>query len=333
MRIVQLLDPALQRRVAIVDGETLRLVNGHASTYGMAMVALDQGTPLAEVARMSLSDDTLEYGSVYHDLSDWSMLPAFDHPDDASHCLVSGTGLTHLASAKNRDSMHVQAADTPMTDSMRMYQWGVEGGRPEEGRIGAQPEWFYKGLGQVLRGHGDNLVVPPYADDGGEEPEIAGAYLVDWSGNPRRLGLMMGNEFSDHQMERKNYLYLAPSKLRNCAVGPELVLDASFEDVRGRVQIERSSEVIWSKDLRTGENHMCHSLRNLEHHHFKYAVHRRAGDVHIHFFGAGAFSFGEGLSLKDGDVMEVSFEGFGRPLRNTVRIDRTEQSLVEVRAL
>ena len=56
---------------------------------------------------------------------------------------------------------------------------------------------------------------------------------------------------------------------------------------------------------------MCHSLANLEHHHFKFEAHRRPGDIHMHFFGADAFSFGEGVRLQDGDVMQVRFEGFG----------------------
>ena len=61
---------------------------------------------------------------------------------------------------------------------------------------------------------------------------------------------------------------------------------------------------------------MCHSLSNIEHHHFKFAFHRRPGDLHIHFFGADAFSFGDGVRLEDGDTMQVRFEGFGRALRN-----------------
>jgi hypothetical protein len=61
---------------------------------------------------------------------------------------------------------------------------------------------------------------------------------------------------------------------------------------------------------------MCHSLANLEQHHFKFEFHRRPGDLHIHFFGADAFSFGDGVRLQEGDVMQVRFEGFGRTLRN-----------------
>src|ERR1035438_1530325 len=105
---------------------------------------------------------------------------------------------------------------------MRMYEWGVEGGRPEPDAIGVAPEWFFKGTGGVLRGHNEPLDVPAYAEDGGEEPEVAGIYVIDAAGHPRRVGMAAGNEFSDHGVEKRNYLYLAASKLRTCAIGPEL---------------------------------------------------------------------------------------------------------------
>ena len=78
---------------------------------------------------------------------------------------------------------------------------------------------------------------------------------------------------------------------------------------------------------------MCHSLANIEHHHFKFELHRRPGDLHIHFFGADAFSFGEGIRLEDGDVMQVRFDGFGKPLRNVVRVLTGADSLVAVQAI
>ena len=71
---------------------------------------------------------------------------------------------------------------------------------------------------------------------------------------------------------------------------------------------------------------MCHSLANLEHHHFKFDGHRRPGDVHVHFFGAHSLSFGDGIVLKDGDWIEVRYEGFGRPLRNQVRVEAKERN-------
>lgn len=126
--------------------------------------------------------------------------------------------------------MH-QAQDENLSDSMKIYQWGLKEGQPEPGTIGVQPEWFYKGNGNILRAHGQSLVVPSYANGGGEEPEVAGVYIVDQYGEPVRIGFTTVNEFSDHIREKKNYLYLAPSKLRNCSIGPELVINMDFRDV------------------------------------------------------------------------------------------------------
>jgi hypothetical protein len=111
------------------------------------------------------------------------------------------------------------------------------------------------------------------------------------------------------------------------------VIELKFDDVPGQTTIQRDGNVIWQATQASGEQRMCHSLVNLEHHHFKHAEHRRPGDVHIHFFGADAFSFKDHLRLQDGDVMAISFEGFGRPLRNPIRIDRSEQTLVGVNSL
>jgi hypothetical protein len=216
---------------------------------------------------------------------------------------------------------------------MKMFEIGLAGGRAEPGCIGAAPEWFYKGVGTILRAHDQPLAVPPHALDGGEEAEVAGVYLIGPDGTPFRVGLTQGNEFSDHVLESKNYLYLAESKLRDCALGPELVIEPRFDDVPGRTAIERDGAVIWQAAQASGERWMCHSLANLEHHHFKHAEHRRPGDVHIHFLGADTFSFKDRLRLEDGDVMTISFEGFGRPLRNPIRVDRSVQQSVIVKTL
>lgn len=330
MRLIQLSGPQ-GRRLGVVEDSRIRLFRSHHSVHTLATAALMAGQPLASQVSQDLTGECLDYGELYHGLSVWRILPAVDHPGEPARCLVSGTGLSHIRSAANRQAMH--AADEQITDSMRMYQWGLEGGRPAPGAVGVSPEWFYKGTGTILRAHNDSLDVPAYAHDGGEEPEIAGVYIIDPSGEPRRIGMTIGNEFSDHQLEKKNYLYLAASKLRTCAIGPELETDPDFDTVTGDVSILRADERLWSKALQTGQSVMCHSLANIEHHHFKFAAHRRPGDVHIHFFGADAFSFGEGVRLADGDLMEVRFEGFGRPLRNTLRIDASAESLVKVRAV
>ena len=323
MRLIQLRRVSGQRRVGIVDGVKIRVLAEPSSIYALAQSALGADASVATIASSATTGETLDYNEIYSGTARWRILPAIDHPDDPARCLVTGTGLTHLAGAKNRDSMHVAGAAqaAPLTDSMKMYQWGVEGGRPAPGETGVSPEWFYKGNGLVLRGHNDPLDVPAHAEDGGEEPELAGIYIIATGGEPRRIGMAIGNEFSDHKFEKRNYLYLAGSKLMTCAIGPELVLDPDFRDVPGKVKIERAGADLWSKEIHTGDNFMCHSLSNMEHHHFKHAAHRRPGDVHVHYFGTSAFSFGEGLTLQNGDIMQVEFANFGRPLRNPVRIE------------
>jgi hypothetical protein len=325
VRLIQLQNRAGSRRVGVVEEPQIQLLEGVGSVYEMALQALESGEGLQQFAKKRITRQAVSYDATYQGTSDWKVLPAVDFPQQPSRCLISGTGLTHRKSAQNRQAMH--AADAAPTDSMRMYQWGVEGGRPAAGEIGVAPEWFYKGCGTILRAHGEPLEVPPHAEDGGEEPEIAGVYLIDKDGVPRRIGMAIGNEFSDHIFEKKNYLYLAFSKLMPCSIGPELVLDADFGSVPGEVRIERGGQVLWSKQLCTGESAMSHSLANLEHHHFKHEAHRRPGDLHIHFVGTDGFSFGEGILLEDGDVMQVGFEGFGRPLRNPVSVNRSAKKM------
>ena len=336
MRLVQLQHPVSGRCLALVAEPNLRLMQSFSSLYAAADRAIESSHLLHDILTADLSETTLDYDAVYRGDSEWKLLPAADHPTEAACCVVSGTGLTHKKSAANRDAMHQTSAQTtapPVTDSMKIYQWGAAGGRPDEGVIGVQPEWFYKGNGTMLRAHGEPLEVPDYADDGGEEPEVAGIYLIGPDGQPYRIGFATGNEFSDHQMERKNYLYLAPSKLRACSIGPEIVLEETFTNLNGTVRVEREGSTLWSHEIGTGEANMVHSLANLEHHHFKYPLHCRPGDIHVHFFGADAFSFGDGVSLATGDMMEVAWNGMGRPLRNPIRISSALPALLTVKTL
>ena len=316
-RLVQIRNGA-QRRVAVVDEPHLRLLSAPESLYGLAADAIASGRGLHAIIDERLTRDTLPYDEVYSGSSPWRLMTPIDHPEPG-HCVVSGTGLTHLGSAAHRQAMHGKD-DAGLTDSMRMFRAGLDGGRPPRGTVGAAPEWFFKGTGTVLRAPGEALELPPYGHDGGEEAELAGVYVIDGVGRPRRLGMTAANEFSDHALEKTNYLHLAASKLRTCSLGPELVTDPDFTLVHGSVVIERDGVPIWTKAVATGDGAMCHSLANLEHHHFKHDGHRRPGDVHVHFYGADALSFGDGVTLRDADVMVVQFDGFGRALRNPLRV-------------
>lgn len=248
-----------------------------------------------------------------------------DHPD-IHRVLITGTGLTHTGSMESRDQMHSSDAEQstedegPKSDSRKIFEMGLAGGKPEAGARGVMPEWFYKGNGFNLRAAGEQLEVPDYALDGGEEPEIVGCYAIDDDGRPVRLGFALGNEWSDHETENINYLYLAPSKLRPCAVGPELVLDNEFTHIDLRCTVTRSGESIYdSGPLVSGQEFMCHSLENCEDHHFKYPQHRIPGDVHLHYFGTSKLSHSERTwKYRDGDEIRIEAPGFSETLVNRV---------------
>jgi hypothetical protein len=335
IRLVQISNGE-KRRVALVREPELRCLDGIESVFALAWECARDGASLSRRSAERATGEALSYDSVYAQRSEWRLLAPIDLADAPERLLISGTGLTHLGSAKDRQAMHEQraTADKPLTDSMRMFQSGIEGGRPKDGEIGVAPEWFYKGNGSMLHAPFAALTVPAYAEDGGEEAEIAGIYLIDSQGVPWRVGMCAANEFSDHEFERSNYLNLAGSKLRQCSIGPELVVGGDFGAIRGEVCIERDGNRVWHKAIETGEENMSHSLANLEHHHFKYEAHRRAGHVHVHFFGAHSLSFGEGIRLESGDVMQVRFDGFGRPLRNVLQVESEQNNrLVRVRSL
>lgn len=293
-------------------GAEARLLPGLKSVYELAGLAVAAGARLA---------DLLPEGGEPVDLAALAAAERLDvplrHPEPARMHLC-GTGLTHLGSAATRDSMHAKP-EAQLTDSMKMFRMGLEGGKPEAGSPGVQPEWFYKGPGSEAVAPGDPLISPGFALDGGEEPEIAGFYLIGPDGTPNRVGFALANEFSDHTTEKINYLYLAHSKLRPASFGPELLVGDLPRHIEGRSRILRDGAAIFDQPFLSGEDNMSHSIANLEHHHFKYAPFRRPGDLHVHMFGTATLSFAAGIAPRSGDVFEISSPAFGLPLRNPLR--------------
>jgi len=207
---------------------------------------------------------------------------------------------------------------------------GVEKGKPAAGEEGVQPEWFYKGNGTGMVAPGSALPSPSFALDGGEEPEIAGFYLIGEDGAVHRIGYTLANEFSDHVTEKQNYLYLAHSKLRPASFGPELLVGELPAHIEGHSKIERNGNTLWGKDFLSGEDNMSHSFRNLEHHHFKYDLFRQPGDLHVHMFGTATLSFADSVAAQPGDVFEISSQTFGLPLRNALAIEEAPDTQVNV---
>ncbi|MBA62261.1 MAG: sugar transporter [Planctomycetaceae bacterium] len=339
MRIVQFVQQHGRRAVGVVDGDDVinltETYPQYETTLALALDAIERTMQLNDMLLQLLPEceTRISYEALWNGEpgSDLHLLPPLDH-HEASCTHITGTGLTHTGSMQSRDQMHAQQdsdhtveseADEPQlqTDSAKMFQLGLEGGKPQNGQRGTAPEWFYKGNGVCLRGHRDLLDIPSFALDGGEEPEFVGCYVIARDGTPYRVGFALGNEWSDHATEKINYLYLAPSKIRTCSVGPELVVGESFDDLDVRVMVTREAKIIYdSGDLKSGQQFMCHSLENCEDHHFKYPLHRQPGDVHLHYFGTSKLSYGQrDWKFQAEDVIEVFAEGFSRSLINRVQ--------------
>ncbi|NKJ39953.1 AraD1 family protein [Rhizobium sp. SG570] len=330
MRLVQFTNRRGERCVGAVgaDGE-LRLTTREHTVYDLAQAAISSGISLDEVVSDQLGDEREDYDAI---VAEGRILPPLDHPEPARF-LITGTGLTHLGSADARDRMHdlAHGPEAEMTDSMKIFRMGLDGGKPAEGEIGVQPEWFFKGVGTCVVPPEAPLPLPSFALAGGEEAEIVGLYLIGPDGTPWRLGFAIGNEFSDQVTEAQNYLYLAHSKLRACSFGPEMFVGTLPQNVEGRIQILRDGASIWQGEFLSGEANMSHSIQNLEHYHFRYEMFRRPGDLHAYFFGAAILSCANGVTTVAGDVFEIDVPVFGRPLRNAMI--SSEPVTVKVRQL
>lgn len=316
------------RSVIAADGASAAFVPGVETVRALAMRAISDGIGLKAAVAAAGPGAAVDIAA---ELAAGRIIAPIDHEDPA-HMVLTGTGLTHLGSAEGRDKMHRAAADAAQqTDSMRMFLEGLAGGKPAAGEIGQQPEWFYKGDGSQLVGPADALTMPAFAQDGGEEPELAGIYLIGPDGTPFRLGLCLANEFSDHVTERHNYLWLAHSKLRQAALGPELLVGDLPDHVEGSSRILRDGQTLWEKPFLSGEGNMSHSFANLENHHFKYGLFRRPGDIHVHFFGTATLSFADGVRTEVGDVFQIEAAPFTLPLSNPLA--RAQQAPFTIKAL
>ncbi|MEE8363185.1 MAG: AraD1 family protein [Dehalococcoidia bacterium] len=347
MHVVQFVIPGTGRRVGVIDGNEVIDVTSRSPSltrvYDVFEAAQDAGVGFEQVltdAANRAGVDRLSYAALLAAPigGDAPFLrPPVDHAD-SHRVVVSGTGLTHTGSTQAHDAMHAEEdaepSDEPVTDSAKMFQMGLDGGRPAPGERGTSPEWFYKGNGTILRGPGEGLDLPSFALDGGEEPEIAGLYIIDRNGTPRRLGFTLGNEWADHETERINDLYLAPSKLRAASIGPELVTDFEFDEIELECSITRNDETVYESGVMySGQNYMSHTLANCEDHHFKYPLHRTPGDVHVHYFGTTKLSYmTRDWKFAPGYEITISSPGFSAPLRNpVVASDADAATVIRVR--
>lgn len=321
-----------QYNIVARTGETANIINNVATIYELALHCANNAISITDRIQQLGLGEAVNLAQLS---ANNQLIAPLQHPDPA-HLHLTGTGLTHLSSASTRDDMHVDdATKQTLTDSKKMFLMGVEGGKQANNAVGAQPEWFYKGNGHAVANPNQPLVSPSFAKDGGEEPELAGLYIISDNGSPFRVGFALANEFSDHVTEKVNYLFLAHSKLRPASYGPEILVGTLPQSIEGTSRIIRNGKTIFNEPFLTGEANMSHYINNLEHHHFKYDIFRQAGDVHIHMFGTATLSFAKNIQTQHGDIFEISAPDFGLPLCNPHHITpaANNQKLMKIQTL
>ena len=155
MRVVQFVIPSSGRRVGFVDGDNVVDITSSdrsmSSVFDVFEVSQATGKAFDEtLANKDLTNNAERLS--YADLLSAEvggtapyLVAPFDHPDD-HRVIVSGTGLTHTGSMQSRDQMHADdeiTSEEPVTDSAKMFQMGIDGGKPLPGERGVSPEWFY----------------------------------------------------------------------------------------------------------------------------------------------------------------------------------------------
>lgn len=311
MYLIQLLNHSNEIVSGIVQERQVFELN--ADTYTLVKYAIENQVDIIEYTQ------TLKTGRIhqYNDLLSSNRLALPIHHTDPAHLIVTGTGLTHRNSVLARASMQ---ENTTLTEAQKIYLMGANGGRPVLTDIGSVPEWFFKGFGSQLKTSGQTLDLPAHIQGGGEEAELAIIYMIDSKQQVHRIGSALGNEFSDHILERQNHYYLAQSKLAPCSLGPEIYIGDIPETVVGEVEILRNQECLWRSEYNTGLQHIVHSLENIEHHVFKHDIFRAPGDVHILFLGADRLSFQDNIVLQTEDVIRINGDLFQHPLINKIRL-------------
>ncbi len=146
MQLIQYETVSGQRRVGVVDADRVSTIADTATVRELALAAIAAGHGLAAEAEARGMADGLD--SLSELLAAGRVLPPLDHEDPA-HCLITGTGLTHTGSADTRNAMHeagqAKSDEHKLTDSMKVFNWGLEGGRPAPGQAG-------RTTGMVLQG-------------------------------------------------------------------------------------------------------------------------------------------------------------------------------------
>jgi hypothetical protein len=182
----------------------------------------------------------------------------------------------------------------------------------------AQPNWFFKGLGDVLKVSGEPLRVPGQALAVTEEAEVVLVYIGDADGVPRYAGYTFGNDLTDIGRFRAHNGHLSYAKLCDAGIAPWLFLGTPPAHVTGHVTIERAGTTAWQGTFITGAKALHYGLRDITAELFSYASLRHPGRVHYVYLGADRSSFHSGFSTADRDRITIEFATHGVRLTHPV---------------
>lgn len=183
----------------------------------------------------------------------------------------------------------------------------------------AQPNWFLKGLGDVLRVPGEDLHAPAGSVALTEEAEVVLVHVTDAAGEARYVGYTFGNDLTDIGRFRRHRGHLSYAKLCDAGVAPWLFLGEPPSRVTGHVTIERDGGPGWRGEFTTGTKALHYGVDAIMSELFSYDALRVPGRVHYVYLGADRSSFHDGYRMADGDRVTLDFASHDVTLSHTVR--------------
>lgn len=316
MNVVQFIWHDQQYIGNISPNRRIRLFNKPYSFLDVVKMALKKEQTLSQYIAENLSN-------VYLDIVDIASpsftFKAISHRHPMS-TWVGGTGLTHKNRAVIRKHMeNLDAKNESLSDSEKIYMAGVHDGKKQLSQEGARPEWFFKGHAEQIVTSGEPLPIPSHDIGGGEEAELVGVYYVDENKHIHRLGFCLGNEFSDHTLERENHFYISQCKLRAFALSSEIMIGELPTNVQLTSCIYRDEQLLWQAQIATGQDNMIHSYGNIESHVFRHAQFLTPDTLYYHFMGTSHISYVDGVCMQNNDIVKIESDYFMFPLINQIK--------------
>src|SRR5579859_1111278 len=104
--LVQITDGS-RVKVAVAGEPHLSVLTEFTSIYELAQQCVDAERSLEDCLQTSAISERIRYDEVYSGRSPWRLMAPIHVPGAPSRMLISGTGLTHLGSARQRQAMHL----------------------------------------------------------------------------------------------------------------------------------------------------------------------------------------------------------------------------------